>query len=828
MEYLLKNLQSGKKYAIQIRSTSGSGASEWSPAFEVNAIGDASTPKAITNLAGSVNGSSFVLSWTKPTKNTDNTPFLDFAAYQVKITDGVTTAFRTATANSFTYTYEMNLEDFTDPQYDLIFSVASVDASGNLAAYSNTVNLVNPVPTAPTQLRASTFDGGVNVQWKASTEKDFAYYEVYSDTSSASFTPDTTDFTNREYDGVNNFAALDLASGVVYIKICTVDLFGRRSTFASLTTYSGSTTGDYQSPFSQAILNVSPSHYWKLNEQSGTTAIDYGVNDATGTYTNGPTINSTPLTTGSSDRSTDFDGTDDYVVAQSNLMRLATTQWSIGAVVKLDSTSDQVIMTHLQGTAIPYYLGIGLNGTAGKFVTGFYDGSSWHTVSSAISAVAGSTYFIVGVWTGTGLRIYVNGVLDGSSTPSGSPVAADAGTTSLYIGRRYNGGTAVYFNGKISDAFATKTAYNGTIISDLWDSLSEAPGGGSGSALVVKDEGSTLTTGASEINFVGDGVTATNSGGVVTVTIPGGGGSGGSGFAATIGNGTATSFTITHGLGTRDVHVTIYEAASPYEEVNATVEHTGTNSVTVTFSSAPSTNQYRVVVGLGTGGSSGGGGATGIDDLTTFNGVFGSSPTTYDYEFGGSGTSLPSGWSWVNQGDSTYEESLGMGSVFCAYTGGTTTGSANERHRMIVRNIPSESTWNYIAAIPQAVARVGSWHRIGLVLRNSSTGAYWAFNRAMEGAEQFAKIQVNSWSSINTYGGSQPIDRVYTAIPFYFRLKRNSSTSYDFFISANGKSWFPVISAHDPSSISADQIGIIFASNDSQGLYADIDWVRVR
>lgn len=228
------------------------------------------------------------------------------------------------------------------------------------------------------------------------------------------------------------------------------------------------------------------------------------------------------------------------------------------------------------------------------------------------------------------------------------------------------------------------------------------------------------------------------------------------------------------------------------------------------------------------GGSGGGGGATGIDDLTTFNSVWGSSPTTYDEEFDGSGSSLPSGWSWVNQGDATYDESLDLGSVFSAYTGGTTSGSANERHRMIVRGLPSESTWDAIAKIPQGLARVGSWHRIGLVLRNSSSGAYWGFWRSMEGSDQFAKVQINSWSAINTYGGSQPIDRTYTDFPRYFRIRRNSSTSYDFHVSTTGKSWFPILSAHDPSGVGPNQIGFGFGCNDSQGLFVDLDWFRVR
>lgn len=67
-------------------------------------------------------------------------------------------------------------------------------------------------------------------------------------------------------------------------------------------------------------------------------------------------------------------------------------------------------------------------------------------------------------------------------------------------------------------------------------------------------------------------------------------------YAVSIGDGTATSYTVTHNLATRDVTVGLYEVASPYAEVLADIEHATTNTVTVVFSVAPTTNQYRVVV----------------------------------------------------------------------------------------------------------------------------------------------------------------------------------------------------------------------------------------
>lgn len=67
------------------------------------------------------------------------------------------------------------------------------------------------------------------------------------------------------------------------------------------------------------------------------------------------------------------------------------------------------------------------------------------------------------------------------------------------------------------------------------------------------------------------------------------------GYAANVGNGSATSFTLTHNLGTRDVIVSIYDNAT-YEQVMVDVMVETTSIVVVTFASAPASNAYRVVI----------------------------------------------------------------------------------------------------------------------------------------------------------------------------------------------------------------------------------------
>jgi hypothetical protein len=67
-------------------------------------------------------------------------------------------------------------------------------------------------------------------------------------------------------------------------------------------------------------------------------------------------------------------------------------------------------------------------------------------------------------------------------------------------------------------------------------------------------------------------------------------------YGVDVGDGSATSYTITHNLGTRDVQVTVYESSGSYAEVICDVNHATTNTITLLFSVAPTSNQYRVVV----------------------------------------------------------------------------------------------------------------------------------------------------------------------------------------------------------------------------------------
>ena len=60
----------------------------------------------------------------------------------------------------------------------------------------------------------------------------------------------------------------------------------------------------------------------------------------------------------------------------------------------------------------------------------------------------------------------------------------------------------------------------------------------------------------------------------------------------------SNTFTVTHGLATRDVMIQVYEAASPYENIQVDIARSAsnTNDITIDFATDPGNGNYRVLV----------------------------------------------------------------------------------------------------------------------------------------------------------------------------------------------------------------------------------------
>lgn len=67
-------------------------------------------------------------------------------------------------------------------------------------------------------------------------------------------------------------------------------------------------------------------------------------------------------------------------------------------------------------------------------------------------------------------------------------------------------------------------------------------------------------------------------------------------YSTSIGDGNATSYTITHSLNTRDVLVRVFPNSGDYDDVEVDVYRPSTTTCTLVFATAPANNAYRVVV----------------------------------------------------------------------------------------------------------------------------------------------------------------------------------------------------------------------------------------
>lgn len=112
----------------------------------------------------------------------------------------------------------------------------------------------------------------------------------------------------------------------------------------------------------------------------------------------------------------------------------------------------------------------------------------------------------------------------------------------------------------------------------------------SGVFTVSGETASTSNKGIVELATAGEALAGTDSTRAVTPA-----GLAARSYKGTIGDGSATSIAVSHGLGTRDVMVQMYDASS-YETVYAQVVRTDASNVTVDFNTAPAANDIIILI----------------------------------------------------------------------------------------------------------------------------------------------------------------------------------------------------------------------------------------
>ena len=113
---------------------------------------------------------------------------------------------------------------------------------------------------------------------------------------------------------------------------------------------------------------------------------------------------------------------------------------------------------------------------------------------------------------------------------------------------------------------------------------------GGGSITIAGEDASTSNKGVVELATTAEALAGTDAARAVTPA-----GLAARSFVGTIGDGSATAITVTHSLGTRNVIIQLYDS-STYDTVYADVVRTTTDSATITFATAPASNDIKVLV----------------------------------------------------------------------------------------------------------------------------------------------------------------------------------------------------------------------------------------
>jgi hypothetical protein len=142
-------------------------------------------------------------------------------------------------------------------------------------------------------------------------------------------------------------------------------------------------------------------------------------------------------------RSLDFNGTDAYTLAPDHAALDITTNLTLEADCKPDAVNGtRTLINRFQGGADGYILRI----DSGKAAFYVRISNSFFGVTGATTIPTGAWVHLAGVYDGANLKVYVNGVLDGTAARTGS---IGTGSAPLRVGGSSAG---EHFDGKIVNA----------------------------------------------------------------------------------------------------------------------------------------------------------------------------------------------------------------------------------------------------------------------------------------------------------------------------------------------------------------------------------------
>lgn len=247
-------------------------------------------------------------------------------------------------------------------------------------------------------------------------------------------------------------------------------------------------------PLHQAILSLSPELYWPMDEPSGITIVDYGSTGADGTYQRPAAVsrNQAQLMPGASAASTQFPGAtgDDWFNVPGTTAAGWTSGWTLSVVAKLSSAASggMIVSSFWDNTGIgglPISAGVGViesvpgsSADVDDLTVSFYNGA-WRGGKVSASMMDDVAHHIVYTWSGSQFKIWVDGSLAGTVTPSTSMTACHNST--LRIGRRWDATPSLpqyVLKGDVSDLAMWGHKLTDTEIGDLYSAASSMPTSG--------------------------------------------------------------------------------------------------------------------------------------------------------------------------------------------------------------------------------------------------------------------------------------------------------------------------------------------------------------
>jgi len=187
--------------------------------------------------------------------------------------------------------------------------------------------------------------------------------------------------------------------------------------------------------------------YWKFDEGSGSSAADSSDNLNIGTLIN---MESTDWVDGKFGKALAFDGVNEYISIPDSATLNPTSAITIETWIKLSSKSawDTVLSKPYTTESSPYQqYSLSLDSTGDKIGFELTTGGLRSEVWSTTSPVTGTWYHFIGVYNGTHMSVYLDGVKENSIVKTGN---INNYGMDLSIGR-YEPSTVEYFNGIIDE-----------------------------------------------------------------------------------------------------------------------------------------------------------------------------------------------------------------------------------------------------------------------------------------------------------------------------------------------------------------------------------------